>query len=410
MSFILRIIIIATLALGIQFYFLGRLQRSIRIVFPKINPAQLKKYKWIFLLFANLYLIAGLIYLVYTQLTGINVAFPPPYSWFDYLIQFPFWVYIVLVFQSVLLFLLLEVIYFITVIVASRYKEKVKKFLSTIRLVLVLFFLFYVPARTYYDYSTVSTRIVEYKKSGLPEVLNGLKIVLIADVQADRYTNKNRLDKYIGEVNKTSPDLVLIAGDVITSTPDYIDLAAESLGKIKSKYGVYSCVGDHDNWAYRTDNERSRREITDALLLKNVKMIDNGKVVIDVENAKVGVTFITNTYVQRIDRNTIDTLSNHVNDEDIRIFLTHQPRQFLIEEAYKSGYDLFLAGHTHGGQLTFFFPFINLSPTLIETQYVKGDFRFGDMLAIVNRGLGMSLAPIRYNSTPEVTLIIISSK
>lgn len=409
MSFILRIIIIAVLALGIQFYFLGRLQGSIRIVFPKINPAKIKKYKWLLLLFANIYLIVGLIYLVYIQFTGTNIAFPPPYPWFDYLIQFPFWVFIVLVFQSILLFLLLELIYLVTIIFASHYKEKAKILLSKIRLVLVFFFLFYVPARTYYDYSTVSTRIVEYKKSGLPAELNGFKIVLIADVQADRYTNRERLSKYINEVNKTNPDLVLIAGDVITSTPTYIPLAAEVLGNIKSKYGVYSCVGDHDNWAYRTDNERSRREITEALHAQNVKMIDNDKLVLNVYNAKVGITFITNTYVESIDKYTIDSLGNN-NHEDLKIFLTHQPRSFLINYAKEFGYDLFFAGHTHGGQLTFLFPFINLSPTLIETKYVKGDFRFGNMLAVVNRGLGMSLAPIRYNSTPEVTLILITTK
>lgn len=409
MSFVLRIIIIAILALGVQFYFLGRLQHSIKYAFPQINPAKIKKYKWLILLFANMYLIVGLIYLVYMELTGINLVFPPPYSWFDYLIQFPFWVYIVLVFQLILLFLLIELMYLFISIFAYRYKETVKIFLSKIRLVLVLFFLFYVPARTYYDYSTVSTRIVEYKKSGLPAELNGFKIVLIADVQADRYTNKERLNRYIDEVNKTNPDLVLIAGDVITSTPTYISLAAEVLGNIKSKYGVYSCVGDHDNWAYRTDNARSRREITEALLSQNVKMIDNNKLVVNVNNSKVGITFITNTYVERIDKDTIESLGNN-NHEDLKIFLTHQPRSFLINYAKEFNYDLFLAGHTHGGQLTFFFPFINLSPTLIETKYVKGDFWFGNMLAVVNRGLGMSLAPIRYNSTPEVTVVVISSK
>jgi predicted MPP superfamily phosphohydrolase len=74
----------------------------------------------------------------------------------------------------------------------------------------------------------------------------------------------------------------------------------------------------------------------------------------------------------------------------------------------KNNYDLFLAGHTHGGQITFLFPFINLSPTLFETKYVRGDFKFNNMLMIVNRGLGMSLVPLRYNSTPEVTVIVLT--
>lgn len=268
----------------------------------------------------------------------------------------------------------------------------------------------YAPIRITYDYFTVSIRPVEYLKADLHPSLDGFKIVLIADVQADRYTNKSRLANYINKINSVNPDLVLIAGDIITSTPNYINLGAEFLGKINSKYGVYSCVGDHDNWAYRNDTQRSIKEITDALSDVNVIMLDNEKLTLIIESSKIGIAFITNTYVERINPNTLDSLTTLINSYNLKIFLTHQPRPELIKQAYKQNYDLFLAGHTHGGQLTFFFPFYNLSPTLFETKYVRGDFWFGDMLAVVNRGLGMSLVPLRYNSTPEITLIQLSSK
>jgi predicted MPP superfamily phosphohydrolase len=68
---------------------------------------------------------------------------------------------------------------------------------------------------------------------------------------------KKDLMRYVDKINESNPDLVLIAGDVITSTPDYIETAAKYIGKIKSKYGTYSCVGDHDNWAYRKDYIKS---------------------------------------------------------------------------------------------------------------------------------------------------------
>jgi hypothetical protein len=410
MSFILRIILVAIIALVIELYFVKRFIGSVRKVFPGLSVKKIKRFTAAILLYANLYLIVGLFSLIYAQITQALIVFPFPFTWFDYLIQFPFWVFIVFVVQSILLFLLLEIIGLVLYSFFKQHREKSSIVLAKLRLAIVLIFLVYVPARIYYDHSTVSTRIVEFKKEGLPSSLDGYKIVLIADVQADRYTDEGRLNRYIKEVNNVNPDLVLIAGDVITSTPNFIELAADALGKIKSKYGVYSCVGDHDNWAYRGDTERSRREITEALLFRNIKMIDNDKIVVNVDNSKIGITFITNTYVERINKNKIDDLVSESPDEDLRIFLTHQPRSFLIDSAYRSGYDLFLAGHTHGGQLTFFFPFLNLSPTLIETKYVKGDFRFGDMLAVVNRGLGMSLAPIRYNSTPEVTLVILSGK
>lgn len=135
----------------------------------------------------------------------------------------------------------------------------------------------------------------------------------------------------------------------------------------------------------------------------------NKNIILDVDSAKIGITFITNTYSEHITETTLDSLTTEYPECDVKIFLTHQPRQFLMDKAEQEGYDLYLAGHTHGGQLTLLFPFINLSPTLFETKYVKGDFYLNDLMVTVNRGLGMSIAPIRYNSTPEITIINLSN-
>ena len=275
-------------------------------------------------------------------------------------------------------------------------------------LAITLFFAFYVPARIIYDYNTVDIRSVNYLKENLPKELDGFKIAFISDIQADRYTDEKRLERYIDKINESNPDLVLIAGDVITSTPDYIETAAKYIGKIKSKYGIYSCVGDHDNWAYRQDYVRSLREIKKSLNDYKIEMPDNELRYIKIDSSRIGITFITNTYVSDISETTLKNLASS-NKAEFKIFLTHQPREFLIKSATKNNYDLFLAGHTHGGQITLLFPFVQLTPTLIETNYIKGDFYFGNMLAVVCGGLGMSLAPVRYNSTPEIVIITLNS-
>jgi hypothetical protein len=113
--------------------------------------------------------------------------------------------------------------------------------------------------------------------------------------------------------------------------------------------------------------------------------------------------------VETIAENILDSLSSN-NNGSFKIFLTHQPQEYLIESAHKNNFNLFLAGHTHGGQVTLVFPFIQLTPTMFETKYIRGDFWFDGMLMIINRGLGMSLAPLRYNSTPEITLITLKNK
>jgi predicted MPP superfamily phosphohydrolase len=181
------------------------------------------------------------------------------------------------------------------------------------------------------------------------------------------------------------------------------------VGKIKAKYGVYSCVGDHDHWSYREDTRKSVREMTNALAKYGVQMVDNDKVDLKIGDADLRMSFVTNTYVNRLTGPPLEDLLRTSN-YDFKVLLVHQPGDSLIQRALSHNYNLFLAGHTHGGQVTFIFPYLKISPTMFETPYMRGDFYFQDMLMVVNRGLGMSLVPFRLNSTPEVTVIILNDK
>ena len=410
MWLVVRLSLLTLIIFVVEFYFIKKVLSTIKSVFPNYNQKRLKKITRYFVLFINLFPLIGIGYMIYYATSGIRPSFPPDSFLFDVFIQFPFWLFVLWMVQCILFFLPIDILRILFFPLYRSRREKVKRIISKIQFVLTVFFLVYVPARSLYDYLTVSVRVVEYQKKDLPKVLDGFKLVLIADVQADQYTNRWRLQQFIDKVNGAHPDLVLIAGDVVTSTPNYVDMASQFLGKIQSKYGVYACIGDHDNWVYRNDTEKSLRVVTSALAKQDIPMIDNKKKIIDIDSFKIGIAFVTNNYVHRINRDVLDTLSVMPDSLDLKIFLTHQPRQFLIDAAIKHGYDLFLAGHTHGGQITFFFPFYNLSPTLIETKYVRGDFHFGNMLAVVTRGLGMSLVPLRLNSTPEVTVIVLKSK
>ena len=137
-------------------------------------------------------------------------------------------------------------------------------------------------------------------------------------------------------------------------------------------------------------------------------MYDNERRTLIIDTTRIGITFATETYSKRVSQNELDSLVNHsAYENNLNIMLVHQPRQIVIDEAVKKHYDLICAAHTHGGQVTFLFPFINLTPTLIETSRVKGDFYFGKTMMVICPGLGMSIAPVRYNSTPGIIVINI---
>ncbi len=408
MWIIIRVLIGVVILFLLEYYFTRKLNRVFKTLFPDYDVKKKKTIIYAFLVLLNLYPAVLIFNAVYAAVTKQSVSFPEN-VFADYLLLYPFWVLIILILQVSVIFFLIDLLKLFLYPLYKKHKEKLYLLQVKIFLVLVVFFVFYVPTRMIYDYNSVDLRTVDYKKQSLPKVLDGFKIAFISDVQADRYTDEKRLNRYVEKINEQTPDLVLIAGDVITSTPNYIETAAKYIGKIKSKYGTFSCVGDHDNWAYRKDYVRSLREVETALKNYKVEMIDNELRYLEIDSTRIGVAFITNTYVSDISETTLKNISSS-NKADFKIFLTHQPQEFLINSAVKNNYDLFLAGHTHGGQITLLFPFIRLSPTLVETKYVKGDFYFNDMLAIVCGGLGMSLAPVRYNSTPEIVIITLKEK
>ena len=402
------IILTFVLIFLVQFYFIRKVYKSILITFPKVSAKILKNIFRGLLIILNLYPVFLLgAYIVLSSATGHQRPEIPDTWYINYFLLYPFWLWTFLVVQCILLFFIFELIKLIILPIYRKHKEKLKNVEAKIVVALIAFFIIYVPVRVMVDYYMVSTRIVVYKKANLPDELNNFKITFISDIQADEYTDALRLGKYVRRVNYTNPDLVLMGGDMITSTPDYINEAAEYVGKIKSKYGVYSCIGDHDNWAYRNDYDRSLREVEGAMAEYNVRMFDDRDTVLSIKNSKIGITFLTSTYVEHLNAGTINNLIHKQEGANLNILLIHQPNSAAVHAAADACYDLFLAGHTHGGQVTFLFPFINLTPTLLETRFVRGDFHFGNMLMIVTRGLGMSLVPMRYNSTPEITVIVL---
>ncbi|HEX7358768.1 MAG TPA: metallophosphoesterase, partial [Ignavibacteriaceae bacterium] len=328
MWIIVRVLIGVAILVLLEYYFTRKLNRVFKTLFPAFSEKRKKIIIYSFLILLNLYPAILIFNAIYAAITKQSVSFPQN-IFADYLLLYPFWILIILILQVSVLFIFIDVLKLIFYPVYKRHKEKLYRLQVIIFLALTLFFIIYIPVRIIYDYNNVNVRFDEYKKKDLPETLSGFKIAFISDVQADRYTDEKRLLNYVDKINKENPDLVLIAGDVITSTPNYIETAAKFIGKIKAKYGVYSCVGDHDNWAYRQDYVRSLKEVESALTKYNVEMVDNELRYIVVDSSRIGITFITNTYVSDISETTLDNLTAS-NKAEFKIFLTHQPREFLI--------------------------------------------------------------------------------
>ncbi len=403
MRFIVAVFLIIIFLFLTELYFFKRLLPGAKLIAKKIKIP--KKYFTVLIIFINLYPTFLIIYFFISKLSNFSFFTLPNGFLIDWFLVYPFWISLIIIIQTDLVLILLDILQ-AAVRLLNKNKDELNVLFQKIRFAFFVIFLLYVPVRIVYDYYSVDVTHITFEKGSLPKALDGFKIALISDIHADRYTDKSRIGSYVNKVNSEKPDLILIAGDIISRGNKYIQSAAQSLSKLNAAYGVYSCVGDHDNWAYRRNYKRSLKEVKSALAAAGIQMLDNKIIFIPVDSAKIQVSFATNNYVSKIAEKDLGKLKID-STADITIFLTHQPRERLILFASEQCYDFYFCGHTHGGQITFLFPFYNLTPTLLETPFTRGAYQVNSLFVYVVRGLGMSIAPIRYNSAPEILVLTL---
>ena len=325
----------------------------------------------------------------------------------DYFFRIPSWYAILIMVQIILFFAPVHLIFVFLKKIKLSFYQRIKIYLMRYFVLLLIIFIPYVLLRSYYDYKNVKVEERIYYLNSQKKDLEGLKIAFISDIQIDRFNKEDRVQNYINKVNELNADIVLAGGDFISGDSNYIPVVASIAGRIKSNLGVYSAIGDHDFAGFKKEYFRSLDSVKSALKANNVKMIDNGNLLFYVNESMIKITFLSNTYIKAFDEMIFDSLARSNPEADLKILVAHQPEENVAKKAMSYGYNLYLTGHTHGGQINFLFPFKRISPVMFETKFISGDFWFDGMLMIVNRGLGMSTMPIRYHSTPEITLIRI---
>ncbi|MCX6142034.1 MAG: metallophosphoesterase [Ignavibacteriales bacterium] len=316
----------------------------------------------------------------------------------DLLFSYPFWIALVIVAQLFMVFALLDFIEFAILRFVLTAQGWFRRNSSLIYVVLAVSITPYSLVTIARD--TWSVRVVEHKVVLPPEFrsLHGFRIAQISDVQEDGRTTPNDLRKYVATVNSLRPDIVLFAGDLVTSGTRYIESAAEIMGGLRSRFGTIAAVGDHEIFS-------DKPMVLDALGRRGVKVVEDSTIVLNVDSARVAISVVTYTYLQRPRKRVLERLTAGM-DETYWIFLVHQPAEELVQFARQNGYNLFVAGHTHGGGLAFGVPGLFLfAPATLESNYVSGLFQVGQMAVSVTNGLGLTLTPIRFNAPAEITLL-----
>jgi predicted MPP superfamily phosphohydrolase len=217
-------------------------------------------------------------------------------------------------------------------------------------------------------------------------------------------------------------DLVVLTGDML-GEPAALDPVLEALGRFRPRLGAVAVLGSNDYWAPRFRNplgyflgpssrlSRSSgrnpwRELVDGLEDQGWTVLSNRRGRLgDVELAGMDDPHI------RHDDPGVAVPPNGEVPASLRLGVVHSPYRRALDAFAGNGYDLVLAGHTHGGQVRL--PGVGALVTNCDLprDRVRGLSRWGSSWLHVSAGLGTSkYAPFRFACRPEASLLQVVPK
>ncbi len=228
-----------------------------------------------------------------------------------------------------------------------------------------------------------------------PEALNGLRVVQFSDLHFGYHFGVEALRRLVDRINGLEPDLVCFTGDLVDYGVGPEGPAASHLLRgLKSRLGVYAVLGNHDYYGGLTE------DVVKVLAEGGVTLLRNQSARLELNGAAFRVAGVEDQWEGKPD---LDKALNGVKPEEFVLLLSHCPD--YADLAVQHNVDLQLSGHSHGGQVRL--PFVGSVVTpAYSKKYIQGHYSLeaGKLQVYVNRGIGVSVYPIRFLCRPELTL------
>jgi predicted MPP superfamily phosphohydrolase len=241
-------------------------------------------------------------------------------------------------------------------------------------------------------------REVDMPVAGLHPDLVGLRILQISDVHIGKFLSERQFARAIDMCQGLHPHLAFMTGDLITDFRDPVDACLRQLVRVKSDAGMFGCLGNHE--IYTESEARIKRDAAklgiDFLRSEN-RQLKFGAAVLNVAGVDYQKSSRKKLYLNGAEKLIVP---GHAN-----ILLSHNPDVFPVAAA--QGWDLTLAGHTHGGQVTLEIVEQTVNIARFVTPFVAGKYLIGKAGCYVTRGIGTIGLPARVGVPPEITLITL---
>jgi predicted MPP superfamily phosphohydrolase len=225
---------------------------------------------------------------------------------------------------------------------------------------------------------------------GLPNRFDGLRVVQISDIHHGLFFPEEWLIEAVRQANLLRPDVIALTGDFVTYSRRKIEPAAEILGQLRARHGVYAVLGNHD---FRVD----AFEVANALRRRRIEVLRNRHIALGLGGESLYFAGVDDYGYGADVRRAMKGIPRGA----ATVLLAHNPR--IISLASRNGVSLVLSGHTHGGQVNI--PLLGTvygrSPQRL--RYKIGWDRLGATQIYVSRGIGTIVLPWRLRCPAEIT-------
>jgi predicted MPP superfamily phosphohydrolase len=239
-------------------------------------------------------------------------------------------------------------------------------------------------------------REVDVPVGGLPPDLEGLRILQLSDIHLSAFLSERELERVIDSANELKANLAVVTGDLISSRGDPLDACIRQVARLKSDSGIWGCLGNHERYA-RVENYTTAAAARAGVrfLRSQTAPLRFGSAVLNLAGVDYQPWSSTRTY--------LTGKGKLIAPGAVNVLLSHNPDVFPV--AVHQGYNLLLAGHTHGGQISVEILDQSINPARFFTPYIYGLYRSGAASAYVTRGIGTIGIPVRLGAPPEISLL-----